>query len=104
MATLDFDPATLPWTDRGDFGARLEGRLEAGELGAGDAEMLRRWRADGYAALPGAVEHALVDRLLAEYEEAWERRPPIQVLVEGRACSPSRRPSPVPRSPTTITG
>jgi ectoine hydroxylase-related dioxygenase (phytanoyl-CoA dioxygenase family) len=88
---LDFEAASLPWVDRDSFPAEIDRRRAAGELSAADAELVERWRRQGYLHLAGAVEEALVDRLLAEYEEAWRTRPAVRMLVEGEGVVPMAR-------------
>jgi ectoine hydroxylase-related dioxygenase (phytanoyl-CoA dioxygenase family) len=81
---LDFDPASLPRIDRSDFPRELERSVAAGETTAERAGELRRFRDQGYLHVPGAIDAGLVDRLLADYEEAWSARPSLRALVEGR--------------------
>ncbi|RMH20760.1 MAG: hypothetical protein D6696_07405 [Acidobacteria bacterium] len=88
MSTLDFDPQTLPWADRDDFPAALDRRLADGTLDDDGAARLREWRERGFLHLQGAVEEALIDRLLEAYERAWTERPPVKLLVEGRGVVP----------------
>ena len=84
MATVEFAPDTLPWVDRDSFPQEADRRVAAKTLSADDLAQLMRWRHEGYLALPGAIEAQLVDDLLAEYEQAWEERPDLKVLVEGQ--------------------
>lgn len=86
--TLDFDPATLPWVDRDSFPQESDRRMAAKSLTAEEVAQLMRWRHEGYIALPGAIEQPLIDELLAEYERAWEERPDVKVLVEGKGVQP----------------
>ena len=81
--TAEFDAQTLPWVDRDSFPAEAERRQGRGQLTAEAREKLDSWRRDGYLYLPGLVSERDIDSLLGEYEEAWQSRPPIQVLVEG---------------------
>ena len=84
MSAPEFDAQTLPWTDRADFPAVLATRAESGAVSEPDADRLRGWRNDGYMALPGLVEPTSIDRLLADVERGWSRRPRVKLLVEGR--------------------
>ena len=86
--TLDFDLKTLPWVDRDSFPLESDRRVAAKSLAADDVGLLMRWRHEGYLTLPGAVEHSLIDELLAEYERAWEERPEVKVLVEDKGVQP----------------
>ncbi len=86
--TLDFDAATLPWVDRDSFPQESDRRVAAKALAPDDVAQLMRWRHEGYLALPGAIEQPLVDELLAEYEQAWEERPEVKVLVEDKGVQP----------------
>lgn len=61
------------WTDRKDADAILERRIAAGAVDAEYADLLRRWIADGYVILPGAVDSAVCDRVLADQAAAFEQ-------------------------------
>ena len=84
MSALDFDAATLPWIDLPTFPQELDRRLNAGEIDLATAHHLLDWRHQGYLYLPGCLEDARIEALLAEYEQAWEERPPLKALVEGK--------------------
>ncbi len=88
---VGYDSATLPWVDRADFAERLALRVSEGSVSTQQAEQLRGWRRDGYVRLPGLVDHALCDALVAEYYRAWEERPAVDVLIEGRGVVPLSR-------------
>ena len=83
MSTLDFDPSTLPWTDRDDFPAALERRREAGAVSDDEASLLEQWRRDGYVRFPGLVERDEIDRLVTDAERAWTERPRIDISASG---------------------
>ena len=84
MTTLDFDPETVPWTDRPDFEEELESRQRGGRVDAVEAAMLRRWSRDGYVRFQGLVPDAQIDPLLNDVERAWDERPKIDLDIEGR--------------------
>jgi ectoine hydroxylase-related dioxygenase (phytanoyl-CoA dioxygenase family) len=88
MTIPDFDAATLPWVDRDSFAAELAARRAAGAVDDGDAATLESWNETGYHLLQGAVDPQLIDRLLAEYEDAWRTRPACDVLVEDAGIQP----------------
>ena len=72
------------WPDRPDALGRVERELTAGRLTEAEAESLRRWIADGYVILPGAVPPELADRLWDEVERAWQERDPhLRVELDG---------------------
>ena len=81
---LDFDPITLPWTDRHDFEHRLQVQRDIGQLDETEAELLRGWHRDGYIVLPKKMYGDLIDQLLDDYERFWRERPPgLTMLVQG---------------------
>ncbi|MDP3921248.1 MAG: phytanoyl-CoA dioxygenase family protein [Candidatus Omnitrophota bacterium] len=82
-STLDFDPKTLPWFDKDTFDSDLPRRVRMGQVTPREAVLLRQWRRDGFVILRGVVEHDLIDRMLADYERAWEERPVCRLLVQG---------------------
>ncbi|MEO0650855.1 MAG: phytanoyl-CoA dioxygenase family protein [Planctomycetota bacterium] len=59
------------WTDRLDVETELERRRAAGCFTDEEAERLRSWIRDGYVVLLGAVDHAVIDAVLADVERAW---------------------------------
>ncbi|MEA2462078.1 MAG: hypothetical protein QOH90_2255 [Actinomycetota bacterium] len=80
----DFERETLPWLDAAL--AQVDDYVEA----LGDQapatydlrEKLKLWLQFGYATLPGAAEHALIDAYLADVEELLTRRAsPTMVTV-----------------------
>jgi phytanoyl-CoA hydroxylase len=81
MSLLDFDPRTLPWTDRDDFPAALERRREAGTVSGDEATLLEQWSRDGYVRFPGLIEDNEIDRLVDDAERAWTERPRIDINV-----------------------
>ncbi|MEM8963576.1 MAG: phytanoyl-CoA dioxygenase family protein [Acidobacteriota bacterium] len=85
---IDFDTATLPWIDRDDYTSVLAEKRRTGALSDTDSELTERWSRDGYLHLPGLIDQADVDALLAAYERAWETRPEVKLLVEGKGVVP----------------
>lgn len=96
---LDFDAATLPWVDREDFPAEASRRLESGKLTPDEKALLDRWREDGYLLLENRIAPERIDRLLAEVERAWQERPDVKLLVEGKGVQAF--PDVAPRSELT---
>jgi phytanoyl-CoA hydroxylase len=72
----DFDRATLPWMDAAL--ATVDEYLESlGPAAAAEPDLRERllmWMQFGYAVMPGAIEHELIDAYLADVEELFERR------------------------------
>ncbi|HVS15981.1 MAG TPA: phytanoyl-CoA dioxygenase family protein [Thermoanaerobaculia bacterium] len=80
---LDFDRHTLPRADRADFLIDLQRAVAAGDTAPDVAQDLRRFHEQGYLHVPGAIEVDLLDRLCADYHQAWRVRPPLKALIEG---------------------
>ncbi len=78
-----FDPATLPWTDRPDFQQRLADKRAAGEISADEAAMLLQWDRDGFVVLPKIIEDNLIDALWRDEARAWQERPVCKMESEG---------------------
>jgi hypothetical protein len=64
------------WTDRLDADAITAAKLAERKITPADAELLRRWRADGYVILPAAVAPEVVERINAEVETIWNTLDP----------------------------
>jgi len=64
------------WTDRDDADALTAQKLAQRTITPADAELIRRWRTDGYVILPGAVAPNVVDRINAEVETIWNTLDP----------------------------
>ena len=79
---LNYDTATLPWTDSPDFERILEKKIQIGEVSNEEATMLRDWVRDGYLAFPKLLEDGLLDKLLEDHERAWKERPACYLLSE----------------------
>src|SRR5882757_10741837 len=72
----DFDRDTLPWIDA--VMTSVDDYVQSlGETATTDDELRERllnWMQFGYAVLPGAVEHRLIDAYLEDVAELFERR------------------------------
>lgn len=64
------------WTDAEEAAELMARKLATGRLSAELAAAAESWIANGYAVLPGAVEHSLADELVADLERVWESRDP----------------------------
>jgi hypothetical protein len=64
------------WTDRVDAPERIARDRAAGVIDAKQEALLRSWMTDGFVILPGAIDPARADRLVATVEEAWRTRDP----------------------------
>ncbi len=84
----DYPAESLPWPDRKDFKKRLREKLALGAVSAEEAEDLRSWNRDGFVVWRGAVDSALIDGLLQDYETAWRERPHCHVLVPMKSPAP----------------
>jgi hypothetical protein len=69
------------WTDLSNAADVVRGKLELGMITRKDADDLLFWIEKGYVVFDQAVPHALIDRVLADVEEAWKGRWP-SVRVE----------------------
>lgn len=58
-----------PWLDRDDWKERLAERVGRGEISEADAVQCEKWVRDGYIIIPNCVDHHLLDRVWADYEE-----------------------------------
>jgi len=80
---LDFDRATLPWLDR--HLAEIQDYVAAQSLSPADQRQLRdrllHWMTYGFAVLPQAVEHDLIDALLADIDTLFTHREKYSVSV-----------------------
>jgi phytanoyl-CoA hydroxylase len=63
------------WVDRDDASALLDARLASGALESDEEDALRQYIDHGYAILPQAVSHALVDEYVEFFERAWHEPP-----------------------------
>lgn len=58
------------WLDRPDAPLKVEHMLEAGTITAHDADICRKWIADGYYIASGLIAHDVLDRTWEAYERA----------------------------------
>jgi phytanoyl-CoA hydroxylase len=72
-------PGAFLWLDRDDAGARIAQRLTEGKIDETEAALLRHWTAHGYAVMPGAIDHALIDEALADIDGLWQRREHVSI-------------------------
>jgi ectoine hydroxylase-related dioxygenase (phytanoyl-CoA dioxygenase family) len=80
---FDFKRRELPWLDRQSIGIDdYVARLKTDE----DKELLRyqllHWSHFGYVILPGAIEHELIDALLADLDEILARYTEFSTMVD----------------------
>lgn len=72
------------WTDRLDALERIDRDRASGKLDDAQAARLRSWIADGFVILPGALDAARADRLVATVEDAWRTRDPrLAIELDG---------------------
>lgn len=82
------------WTDRLDVEEQLALRLREGRVRGDDADHLRKFIADGYVVLEGAIPHGLCDDLAAELDRI-QREGSHSVLMQEPNAAPGTG-SPVP--------
>ncbi len=78
----DFDERA-PWSDGLKGAVEIVRRLAKNQITPEQAALLAQWWEDGVVVLPGAISHALIDRLLDDVDRAWRDRPSVQVNVVG---------------------
>ena len=72
------------WTDRTDATARLQRKIEAGEVTQEDALRLRSWMDHGFVVIPNAVSVDLADEIHAQVDAAWDDLDPrLKVELDG---------------------
>lgn len=81
LTPAEFD-RRAPWIDSDEamFERELERLLQAGTVDADTEFQLRFFREHGWLKLEQAVPHALIDKVLADVEQAWRDLPPQLVL------------------------
>lgn len=81
LTPAEFD-RRAPWIDRDDAGfeRELAALRQAGTVDAETETQLRFFREHGWLKLEQAVPHALIDKVLADVEQAWCDLPPQLVL------------------------
>lgn len=72
----------VPWTDAPDkeFAGHLRELRKQSMISEHEAGMLRDFREDGFMCLPQAVPHRVIDRVLADVEQAWKTTPRLLVV------------------------
>jgi hypothetical protein len=79
---VEFAPQELPWLDR--HAPTIDAYVEALATDE-DREELRyrllNWTHFGYVTIPGAIEHSLIDALLADVDEALSRHSDFHTTV-----------------------
>lgn len=70
-----------PWFDRPDAERHLARLYREGAVSAEEAELLERWRRDGYVIVEDCVEHEAIDRLANVVDEIWFRPDPLPGLL-----------------------
>lgn len=63
------------WTDLNTADAILAGKVAIGELLPAEAKLVDAWRRDGFVILPGAVDSAMIDAALVDFERAYDGKP-----------------------------
>ncbi|HWW77766.1 MAG TPA: phytanoyl-CoA dioxygenase family protein, partial [Pyrinomonadaceae bacterium] len=76
----EIDPAAAPWYDRPDASEALERRRAEERLSDADYELLRKWVADGYCVVKGAVPTAEIDRMQRDLDAIWTADRPVRGL------------------------
>jgi hypothetical protein len=79
------DPGELPWLDRPDALAAIEGRLAGGEIDEAEGRLLRHWVREGYLELEGVLAPGLADRINADVQEIYDAvkdRPVAEIKKE----------------------
>ena len=74
------DPAAAPWYDRPDASETLERRRADERLSDADYELLRKWVADGYCVVKGAVPTAEIDQMQRDLDAIWTAGKPVRGL------------------------
>ena len=59
------------WTDLTTADAMAAGKLALGVMTPAEAALIEAWRRDGFVSLPGAVETAVADAVLEDFERAY---------------------------------
>lgn len=84
----DYAEASLPWPDRKDFKKKLGEKLAARTVSPEEAADLENWNRDGFVIWRGAVDPALIDELLQDYETAWRERPECRLVYNRKGPAP----------------
>lgn len=97
----EYFPASgpFPWLDRPDALYEITARRERGEISETEAELCRRWCADGYVVVENLIDREVLDSVWESYELAVRRGrielPPEPAAPEdpypGRCLNPHRK-------------
>lgn len=81
LTPVEFD-RRAPWIDADaeTFERELAARMQAGQVDSEAESRIRFFRKHGWLKLEQAVPHALIDKVLADVEQAWRDLPPQLVL------------------------
>ena len=82
------------WTDLTTADAHIAGKAALGVLTSEEAALIERWRSDGLVILPGAVETAVADAVLRDFERACDGELGLMMSYwddTGRHVAPVRR-------------
>ena len=88
-------PAAIPsrfgglWIDSLDAPARIDGRLETGQISRRQAVLLRNFIRDGYVVIENAVDPATVEEALVEFDAAYAGKYD-RLLFECNEVSPGK--------------
>ncbi len=67
------------WTDLETAEALVAGKVATGVLSGEDADLVTRWRRDGYVIIPGAVDSQAIDRALRDFDRAYDGELPAKM-------------------------
>ena len=76
------------WTDRKDFIEKLGKKARHKHLKKSDIDHLVKWRHEGYAVLPQAIPHDLIDRYKAELDQIMAQHPSPLLMTSYDAPEP----------------
>ena len=71
-AGLSLSPYGGFWIDQTNSRDILQGKLEIGQITERQAEILRFWMQNGYVVLRSAVPDSLIDKVLPDFDRAYE--------------------------------
>jgi phytanoyl-CoA hydroxylase len=60
------------WTDMANSHEEVQARLEVGAIDADEAQLLDFWIDKGYVIIPNAVPHDVIDKVISDFQHAWE--------------------------------
>ena len=80
------DGGPAPWLDSPDAEARIQARLDSGEIDSGEAELCRKWARDGYLILENFFHEETLDNAWNAYEReiaSGAVTPPVETMFDG---------------------